>query len=226
MTTVPASDGAARLGVAMIGYAFMGKAHSHAWRTVGSHFDVPAIARRVVVGRDADKAAEAAARYGWEDSATDWREVIHRDDVDIVDICTPGHLHAEIAIEALKAGKHVLVEKPLANTIAEGTEMVGAAVAARARGVQSMVGFNYRRVPALAHARTLIADGRLGAIRQLRVAYLQDWLTDRESPMTSVTSRPTPWIRCSSSRARTSPRSPAGCGPSWSSAPGRAGRSP
>ncbi|MHA7190144.1 Gfo/Idh/MocA family protein [Arthrobacter sp. MDT2-16] len=181
---VPDDSAAGPLGVAMIGYAFMGKAHSAAWRTVGSHFDVPAVARRVVVGRNAERTAEAAARYGWEDSSTDWREAIHRDDVDIVDICTPGYLHAEIAIEALKAGKHVLVEKPLANSIAESTEMVSAAVEARERGVQSMVGFNYRRVPALAHARNLIADGRLGAIRQLRVAYLQDWLVDAESPMT------------------------------------------
>ncbi len=172
------------LGVAMIGYAFMGKAHSAAWRTVGSHFDVPSIARRVIVGRDAERTAEAAARYGWEESATDWRDVIHRDDIDIVDICTPGYLHAEIAIEALRAGKHVLVEKPLANTIAESEQMVAAAVEARSHGVRSMVGFNYRRVPALAYARDLIAEGRLGGIRQLRVAYLQDWLVDAESPMT------------------------------------------
>jgi predicted dehydrogenase len=181
---VPDRPASRPLGVAMIGYAFMGKAHSAAWRTVGSHFDVPATARRVIVGRDAERTAEAAALYGWEESSTDWREAIHRDDVDIVDICTPGYLHAEIAIEALKAGKHVLVEKPLANTIAESTEMVSAAARAREHGVQSMVGFNYRRVPALAHARDLIADGRLGAIRQLRVAYLQDWLVDAESPMT------------------------------------------
>ena len=178
------SDTPEPLGVAMIGYAFMGKAHSAAWRTVSSHFDVVPIARRVVIGRDAEKTAEAARRYGWEESASDWREVIARDDIHIVDICTPGYLHAEIAIEALKAGKHVLVEKPLANSLTEGVEMATAAADARAQGVQSMVGFNYRRVPALAHARQLIADGRLGAVRQLRVAYLQDWLADPASPMT------------------------------------------
>ncbi len=180
-----ASAAASRpLGVALIGHAFMGKAHSAAWRAVGSHFDVPATARRVVVGRNAERTAEAAARYGWEASSTNWHQAIARDDVDIVDICTPGFMHAEIAIAALRAGKHVLVEKPLANTIAESVEMVVAATEARARGVQSMVGFNYRRVPALAHARSLIADGRLGAIRQVRVAYLQDWLVDSQSPMT------------------------------------------
>ena len=172
------------LGVAAIGYAFMGKAHSQAWRNVGAFFDVPAIEQRVLVGRDPDAVAEAAARYGWAESATDWRQVIARDDVDIVDICAPGWLHAEIAIAALEAGKHVLVEKPLSNTLAESEAMVAAAVAARGRGVQSMVGFNYRRVPALAFARKLVAEGRLGAVREVRASYLQDWLADSESPMT------------------------------------------
>ncbi|MCH6471912.1 Gfo/Idh/MocA family protein [Sinomonas terrae] len=172
------------LGVAAIGYAFMGKAHSQAWRNVGAYFDVPAVEQRVLVGRDPDAVAEAAAKYGWAESATDWREVIARDDVDIVDICAPGWLHAEIAIAALEAGKHVLVEKPLANALAESEAMVAAAVAARGRGVQSMVGFNYRRVPALAFARKLIADGRLGVVREVRASYLQDWLADSSSPMT------------------------------------------
>ncbi|GAB3570094.1 Gfo/Idh/MocA family oxidoreductase [Arthrobacter alkaliphilus] len=171
------------LGVAAIGYAFMGKAHSQAWRNVGAYFDVPAVEQRVLVGRGAGQVAEAAARYGWAESATDWREVIKREDVDIVDICAPGWLHAEIAIAALQAGKHVLVEKPLSNTLAESHAMVDAARSARERGVQSMVGFNYRRVPALAYARGLIADGRLGTVREVRAAYLQDWLADPEAPM-------------------------------------------
>ncbi|MCI0144121.1 Gfo/Idh/MocA family oxidoreductase [Arthrobacter bambusae] len=172
------------LGVAMIGYAFMGKAHSNAWRNVASYFDVPAFEQKVLVGREPEQVAEAAAKYGWSEAATDWREVIARDDIDIVDICAPGWMHAEIAIAALGAGKHVLVEKPLANTLAEAEAMVAAAAAARARGVQSMVGFNYRRVPALALARELIAEGRLGTIRHVRAAYLQDWLVDPDSPMT------------------------------------------
>ena len=172
------------LGVAMIGYAFMGKAHSNAWRNVASFFDVPAFEQKVLVGRDAGAVAEAAARYGWAESATDWRTVIERDDIHVVDICAPGWMHAEIAIAALEAGKHVLVEKPLANTIAEAEAMTAAAASARARGVQSMIGFNYRRVPALALARQLIAEGRLGTIRHVRAAYLQDWLSDAESPMT------------------------------------------
>lgn len=172
------------LGVAMIGYAFMGKAHSNAWRNVASYFDVPAFERKVLVGRDAEGVAAAAATYGWAGSETDWRAVLDRDDIDIVDICAPGFMHAEIAIAALNAGKHVLVEKPLANTLGEAQAMTEAAQAARAQGVQSMIGFNYRRIPALALARELIAEGRLGNIRHVRAAYLQDWLADPEAPMT------------------------------------------
>ncbi len=172
------------LGVAMIGYAFMGKAHSNAWRNVASYFDVPAFERRVLVGRDPEGVAAAAARYGWAESATDWRSVIARDDIQIVDICAPGFMHAEIATAALAAGKHVLVEKPLANTVAEAEAMAAAARDAQSRGVQSMIGFNYRRVPALALARELISEGRLGAVKQFRAAYLQDWLVDPETPMT------------------------------------------
>ncbi|BCW80933.1 MULTISPECIES: Gfo/Idh/MocA family protein [Micrococcaceae] len=181
----PASRPASRpLGVAAIGYAFMGKAHSNAWRNVASFFDVPAFEQKVLVGRDATAVAEAAERYGWAESATDWRTVITRDDIDIVDICAPGWMHAEIAIAALEAGKHVLVEKPLANTLAEAELMTAAAAKARARGVQSMIGFNYRRVPALALAKELIAEGRLGTVRHVRAAYLQDWLADAQAPMT------------------------------------------
>ncbi|MBT2597560.1 Gfo/Idh/MocA family protein [Arthrobacter sp. ISL-72] len=172
------------LGVAMIGYAFMGKAHSNAWRNVASYFDVPAFEQKVLVGRDAGQVAAAAEKYGWAESATDWRSVLERDDIHIVDICAPGWMHAEIAIAALEAGKHVLVEKPLANTLAEAEAMTEAAATARERGVQSMIGFNYRRVPALALAKELIAEGRLGTVRHVRAAYLQDWLTDPESPMT------------------------------------------
>ncbi|BCW61711.1 Gfo/Idh/MocA family oxidoreductase [Arthrobacter sp. StoSoilB22] len=178
--TIPTSS---PLGVAAIGYAFMGKAHSNAWRNVSSFFDVPAFEQKVLVGRDADAVAEAAAKYGWAESATDWRSVIERDDIHIIDICAPGWMHAEIAIAALEAGKHVLVEKPLANTLGEAELMTAAAAKARDRGVQSMIGFNYRRVPALALAKELIAEGRLGTVRHVRAAYLQDWLTDAQSPM-------------------------------------------
>jgi predicted dehydrogenase len=171
------------LGVAAIGYAFMGKAHSNAWRNVASFFDVPAFEQKVLVGRDASAVAKAAAKYGWAESATDWRSVIARDDIDIVDICAPGWMHAEIALEALAAGKHVLVEKPLANTLEEAELMATAAASARGRGVQSMIGFNYRRVPALALARELIAEGRLGTVGHGRAANQHGWLSDVETPM-------------------------------------------
>ena len=174
----------APLGVAMIGYAFMGKAHSNAWRNVASFFDVPAFEQKVLVGRDAAAVEEAASKYGWAETATDWRTVLDRDDIHIIDVCAPGWMHAEIAIAAFGAGKHVLLEKPLANTLAEAEAMAAAAQAARARGVQSMVGFNYRRVPALALAKELIAEGRIGTVRHVRAAYLQDWLADSQAPMT------------------------------------------
>lgn len=172
------------VGVAVVGYSFMGKAHSNAWRNVGAFYpDVPRAVQRVLVGRDPHRVREAADRYGWQESATDWRAVIERDDIQVVDICTPGHLHAEIAEAALAAGKHVLLEKPLANTVEESDVLVAAAEAAAGRGVLSMVGFNYRRVPALALARELIAAGRLGEVREVRAAYLQDWLVDADAPM-------------------------------------------
>ncbi|NEN80238.1 Gfo/Idh/MocA family oxidoreductase [Nocardioides zeae] len=168
----------------MVGHAFMGAAHSHAWRTAGHFFDLPARpVLRVVCGRDAERAAAAADRLGWESSATDWTEVVRRDDVDLVDICTPGDTHAEIAIAALEAGKHVLCEKPLANSVAEAEAMTAAAEAAAARGVRAMVGFTYRRVPAVAYARQLVAEGRIGEVRHVRAVYLQDWIADPEAPM-------------------------------------------
>ncbi|WP_172805680.1 Gfo/Idh/MocA family protein [Brachybacterium avium] len=167
----------------MIGYAFMGRAHSQAWRTVAAAFDVLPLARRVIVGRDDAAVAQAAERLGWQEHATDWHEVIAREDIDIVDICTPGFLHAEIAIAALEAGKHVLCEKPLANDTAEAEAMARAAAAATARGQVAALGFTYRRVPALALARQFVQAGRLGTICQAKVAYLQDWLVDADAPM-------------------------------------------
>ncbi len=176
--------GADALGVGMIGYSFMGSAHSQAWRSAGHFFDLPLAPQLTVLcGRDPVATAAAADRLGWASIETDWRRVIERDDVHLVDICTPGDTHAQIAIAALEAGKHVLSEKPLANTVAEAEQMVAAAAAARARGVRSMVGFNYRRVPAITLARQLVADGRLGEIRHVRAQYLQDWIVDPQFPL-------------------------------------------
>ncbi|GGZ04628.1 Gfo/Idh/MocA family protein [Streptomyces poonensis] len=173
------------LGVGMVGYAFMGAAHSQGWRTAGRVFDLPlSPVLAAVCGRDGDAVRAMAGRHGWAAAETDWHALITRDDVDLVDICTPGDSHAEIAIAALAAGKHVLCEKPLANTVEEAEAMVQAAAAARERGQLAMVGFNYRRVPATALARKMVAEGRLGALRHLRVTYLQDWLVDPEFPLT------------------------------------------
>jgi predicted dehydrogenase len=172
------------LGVGLIGYAFMGAAHSQAWRTAPHFFDLPLRPRlTVLAGRNQDAVTDAAERLGWASTETDWRRVIQRDDVDLVDVCTPGDTHAEIAIAALEAGKHVLCEKPLANTVAEAEAMAEAAEKAAARGVRSMVGFTYRRVPAIGLARKLVADGRLGDIRHVRAQYLQDWIADPAAPM-------------------------------------------
>jgi predicted dehydrogenase len=172
------------LGVGLVGYAFMGRAHSQAWRSVNRFFDLPLQARMAALcGRDATAVAAAADRLGWASHETDWSVLVGRDDVDLVDVCTPGVDHAEMAIAALRAGKHVLCEKPLANSVEEARRMVAAADEAAARGVRAMCGFNYRRVPAVALMRRLIAEGRLGTIRHVRAQYLQDWLVDPEFPL-------------------------------------------
>lgn len=163
----------------------MGAAHSQGWRTAPRFFDLPAQpAMQVLVGRDQQAVTAAAQKWGWSETATDWRELLDRPDIDIVDIVTPGESHAEIAIAALDAGKHVLCEKPLANSVAEAQAMADAAARAAKRGVFAMVGFTYRRVPAATFARDLVAAGRVGEVRQVRASYLQDWLSDAESPMT------------------------------------------
>ncbi|GAB3343815.1 Gfo/Idh/MocA family oxidoreductase [Micromonospora halotolerans] len=172
------------LRVGMVGYAFMGAAHSQAWRTVNRVYDLPARVRMALVcGRDEPKVAEAAGRLGWDGHTTDWRRLVESDEIDVVDICTPGDSHCEIALAALAAGKHVLCEKPLANTVEEAREMAAAAARAQAAGVRAMCGFNYRRVPAVALMRQLVADGRLGEIRHVRAVYLQDWIVDPQFPL-------------------------------------------
>ncbi|MDY7088315.1 MAG: Gfo/Idh/MocA family oxidoreductase [Actinomycetota bacterium] len=173
-----------QLRVGMVGYAFMGAAHSTAWRTVNHAFDLPLSARMTAVsGRSPEGVAAAAAKLGWDEHTTDWRSLIERDDIDLIDICTPGDTHAEIALAALAAGKHVLCEKPLANTVAEAREMADAAAQAATSGVWAMCGFNYRRVPAVALMRQMVAGGRIGTIRHVRAQYLQDWIVDPSFPL-------------------------------------------
>ena len=169
------------VNVALIGYAFMGKAHSNAYRQV-TPFMAPRLTPRmkVICGRTRAKVDAAAREYGWDEASTDWREVVRRDDIDLVDISTPGDLHAEIAIEAAKHGKAVLCEKPLANTVAEARRMLAAVERA---GVTHMLCHNYRRIPAVWLANQLLDEGRIGAIRHFRGTYLQDWIVDPTFPL-------------------------------------------
>ena len=170
------------LNIGMIGYSFMGKAHSNGFRQVPAFFpelDVKPVLK-VICGRNRDAVQDAAQTYGWAEWETDWEKVIARDDIDIVDICTPGNLHLPMALAALQAGKHVICEKPLANTLEEARELL--AVAANA-SKKTMVAFNYRRVPAVALAQQLIAEGRIGKIYHWRAVYLQDWIIDPDFPL-------------------------------------------
>ena len=185
MTTTPdAPDGRRDLSDGMVGYAFMGAAHSHAWRTAPRFFDLPLRPRMAAVaGRDAAGVRAAAERLGWESTETSWQALVERDDIDLVDVCTPGHTHAEIVIAALEAGKHVLCEKPLANSVEEAEAMTRAAERAAADGVRAMVGFTYRRVPAISLARQLVAEGRIGTLHHVRAQYLQDWIVDPQAPL-------------------------------------------
>jgi len=161
------------INVALIGSKFMGRAHSNAWATVGHFFDVdPLPSMHLVCARNAVELTDFAARWGWSGSTTDWRVAATADEVGLVDIATPNNAHAEQAIAALEAGKHVACEKPLAGTLADAEAM--AAAAATAAG-STFVWFNYRRVPAVALARQLVADGALGRIYHVRAAYLQSW---------------------------------------------------
>ena len=171
----------AHLNVALIGYAFMGRAHSNAYRQVGRFFTPKYLPRmKVLCGRTPAGVTAAAEQLGWEETATDWRDVVRRKDIDIVDIATPGDSHAEIAIEAAKAGKVVLCEKPLANTVKEAQKMLAAATKA---GVIHMICHNYRRAPAVMLARQLIEEGKLGRLYHFRGTYLQDWVADPSVPL-------------------------------------------
>ena len=169
------------LNVALIGYAFMGRAHSNAYRQVGRFFNPKYPPRmKVLCGRTAKSVEAAADQLGWEETSTDWREVVRRKDIDIVDIATPGDSHAEIAIEAAKAGKVVFCEKPLANTVKEAEQMLAAVKKA---GVIHMICHNYRRAPAVMLAKRLIESGKLGTIYHYRGTYLQDWIVDPNFPL-------------------------------------------
>jgi predicted dehydrogenase len=174
-------SGTSIVNVALIGYNFMGRAHSNAYRQVSAFFEPRLTPRlKVLCGRTSAKVDAAARQLGWEEAATDWRAVIDRADIDLVDVSTPGDSHAEIAIAAARAGKTVFCEKPLANTVKDAERMLAAVTRA---GVSHMICHNYRRVPAVLVARQLIAEGRLGTIRHFRGTYLQDWIVDPKFPL-------------------------------------------
>jgi predicted dehydrogenase len=161
------------LRVALIGQGFMGRAHSNAYAQVGHFFDIPyQVDRTVLCGRNGQTLEAMASRWGWRETTTDWRTLVDRKDIDVVDIATPNVLHAEMAIAFAGAGKTVLCEKPMAVTREEGERMVAAA-----KNVRTMVWFNYRRVPAVAFAKRLIDEGRIGRVFHYRAVYLQDWPT-------------------------------------------------
>jgi predicted dehydrogenase len=169
-----------KLNVGLIGYGFMGRAHSNAFRKVGNFFDLeyqPVL--KAVCARDAGKVSAFAKKWGFESSETDWRKLIDRDDIDLVDIACPNDMHKEIATAAAKAGKMILCEKPLSMDGPEGLKMVQAVEKA---GVPNMVWYNYRRVPAVTLAKELIDEGRLGRIFHYRAKFLQDWTISKDLP--------------------------------------------
>ena len=168
------------INVALIGYAFMGRAHSNAYRQVSAFFSPSLTPRmKVICGRTRDKVEQVARQFGWDEAATDWRAVIARPDIQLVDISTSVDSHADIAIAAAEAGKAVFCEKPLARNVQEADAMLAAV---RRAGVANMVCHNYRRAPAVMLAHRLIAEGALGTIWHFRGTYLQEWLVNPDAP--------------------------------------------
>ncbi len=169
------------IGVGLVGYKFMGRAHSNGYRQVSHFFDVDPKPRMVAIaGRNEDAVKAAAEQLGWEGYETDYHALIARDDIGLIDVSTPGDSHYDVVMAAVAAGKHVLCEKPLANSLDQAREMMDAANAA---GVVNMINFNYRRVPAVVLAKRLIEEGRIGDVRHFRAVYLQDWILDPEFPL-------------------------------------------
>jgi predicted dehydrogenase len=169
-----------KLNIGLIGYGFMGRAHSNAFRKVSNFFDLeyqPVL--RAVCARDAEKLKGFAAKWGYESQETDWRKLVAREDIDLVDIACPNDMHKEIAIAAAKAGKMILCEKPLSMDGPEGLKMVQAVEKAR---VPNMVWYNYRRIPAVTLAKQLIDQGKLGRIFHYRAKFLQDWTISKDLP--------------------------------------------
>jgi predicted dehydrogenase len=167
--------------IGLIGSGFMGRAHSHAYRDLPFYFEAGARpVMQAIAGRNEEKTAAAARQWGWNAYETDWRRLIERDDIDVIDIVTPNDRHAEMAIAAAQAGKHVISEKPLATTVEDARRMLDAV---RQAGVIHMVCHNYRYAPAVQFAKKIISSGMLGKIHHFRGQYLQDWLLDPSKPL-------------------------------------------
>ena len=170
-----------QLRVGIVGYNFMGKAHSNAWLKAGRFFDLPVeVVMRAACGRTEDKLRAFAKNWGWQSVERDYRKLVARDDIDLVDVCVPNNLHREVAAAALSAGKPVACEKPLAMSLAQAREM--AELAAK-KGLFTTVWYNYRRVPALCLARRLVKEGRIGRVFHVRAHYLQSWIIDPSFPL-------------------------------------------
>ena len=168
------------LNIGMIGYGFMGRAHSNAFRKAGNFFPLDrTIVLKAACGRDGAKTKSFADTWGYESTETDWRALIARDDIDLIDIAAPNNVHAEIALAAAKAGQMILCEKPLAMNPAEAVKMVAAVEKAK---VPNMVWYNYRRIPAVTLAKQLIDEGKLGKIFHYRAKFLQDWTINADVP--------------------------------------------
>ena len=170
-----------QINVGLVGYKFMGKAHSNALNKLKMFFDLDAdIVRKVLCGRDKDAVAAASNTLGWESYETSWETMVARDDIDVVDITTPSNQHKEIAIAAAEHNKHVFCEKPLALSVKDAREIVAAV---EKSGVKHQIGFNYRFAPAIALAKKLIDEGKLGTIYHFRGKYLQDFIIDPQFPL-------------------------------------------
>ncbi|MCC6142334.1 MAG: Gfo/Idh/MocA family oxidoreductase [Candidatus Hydrogenedentes bacterium] len=169
-----------QVNVAIVGGAFMGKAHSNAWRKVAAFFDTPVTpVMKVLCDKDPNALANAE-KWGWQETSDDFKAVCAREDIDIIDICTPNFLHPQVAIEAAKNGKQIVCEKPLANTLKEANDMLKAVEKA---GVKHMCGFSYRFAPAIQTIKQMIEKKQLGEIFHFRAAYQQDWIVDPDFPM-------------------------------------------
>lgn len=175
------AKGKKKVRIGMIGYKMMGKAHSHAYRDIPFYFDTDVVpVLQAISGRDEQGVRRAAEKMGWASVEMDWHHLVERDDIDVIDIVSPNNTHADIAIAAAKAGKHIICEKPLALSVEQAQQMLDAVNKA---GVVHMVCHNYRFAPAVQYAKQLIQQGKLGRIYHVRATFLQDWLMDPGYPL-------------------------------------------